>query len=324
MPHSVRKRRQRDLRKKALDRRIKDIQRLAKKHYVEPHLVKLSHVSLGELRRRFTHLNPGFKALHPALKRMEYSNRFKRYPLDPHKPLEVRGSDGGLLLVRTRLNNPQAVQKLGMAAVKLPNPKHYKYKGIKRSNYKTLHLGSWAPYSTVCLVTRELRDAGIMGYQFLSDQQFIWSELSRILGQYAPGVFKQYQLYPVNDPAERFCGAWYACVVNDGQNPNQTEAHRDVKESLYGYSCVIAAGEFTGGALVLYELGMIVEMEPGDIVLFPDALITHKNEPAQGHRISVVTFTQENIYDYWHRMYNMKLRRKNRNKKNNVKSKNSS
>ena len=313
MTHSIKKRKQRDRLKQTLNRRVKDIQRLAAKHEAEAQRVNLSHVSLGDLRRRFSPRNPGFCALHPALKRLDYQNKFTRYPLDPDKPLEIRGSDGGLLLVRTRLNAPKAVMKLGIGATKLPPPKHYKFKGKKRSDYLTLHLGTWASYSTICMVTRETKDAGPAAYDFLKEQEPIWTEMSRILGQYAPGVFKQSQLYPVNDPCKRFCGAWYACVVNNGGNKaNQTEAHRDVKESLYGYSCIIAAGDFRGGALVCYELGVIVEMEPGDIVLFPDALVTHRNEEADGHRISVVTFTQENVYDYWHRNYNMKLRRKTR------------
>ena len=61
--------------------------------------------------------------------------------------------------------------------------------------------------------------------------------------------------------------------------------------------------------MVLYELGMVVDMGPGDMLLFPDALITHRNEEAEGHRISIVAFTQENVCDYWHREYNMKLKR---------------
>src|SRR5271154_326310 len=313
MTHSIRKRKQQERLKQSLNRRVKDIRRLAAKHETESQQVTLSHVSLGDLRRRFNPRNPGFSGLHPALKRMDYDNKFTRYPLDREKPLEIRGSDGGLLFVRTKMNDLEAITKLGVEANKLPPPKHYKFRGIKRSEYRMLHLGTWAAYSPECIVTRELRQAGPVAYQFLNNQERIWSEMSRVLGQYAPGVFKQFQLYPVNDPCKRFCGAWYACVVNNGgNNANQTEAHRDVKESLYGYSCIMAAGNFTGGALVCYELGIVVEMEPGDIVLFPDSLITHRNEKAEGNRISVVTFTQENICDYWHRMYNMKLRRKTR------------
>jgi hypothetical protein len=62
-------------------------------------------------------------------------------------------------------------------------------------------------------------------------------------------------------------------------------------------------------------LEIILEIEPGDVVIFPDAVITHSNEKANGARSSVVCFTQENVYSYWNREYNMKLRRKERKKK---------
>ena len=58
-----------------------------------------------------------------------------------------------------------------------------------------------------------------------------------------------------------------------------------------------------------------METEPGDVVIFQDAVISHSNEEAQGNRSSVVCFTQENVYSYWNREYNMKLRRKERKRK---------
>ena len=76
MTHSVRKRKQRERHKKTLCQRIKDIGRLATKHYVEPQVVHLSKVALGDLRRRFSPRNSGFKALPFALKRMDYDNKF--------------------------------------------------------------------------------------------------------------------------------------------------------------------------------------------------------------------------------------------------------
>ena len=313
MAHSVRKRKQREWRKKTLDKHVKDIRTLAAKHFVQPQEIHLPFVALGDLRRRYCNRNPGYHAIPWRLKRAEYKGRFVRYPLDPIKPLVVKGSDDGLLLVRTRINDPAAISDLTPAVEALPKPKNYKFKGIKRSDYRTMHYGTWAPYAKQCLVTKELRDANQVGFGFMGDYTPVWTEMSRVLGQYAPGVFKQFQLYPLNTPTKRFCGAWTCCVVNDGgNNANQTEAHRDVKEAQYGYSCILAAGDFTGGALVLYELEMVVEMAPGDLVLFPDCLITHRNESAEGKRISIVTFTQENVYDYWHREYNMKLRRHDR------------
>ena len=59
----------------------------------------------------------------------------------------------------------------------------------------------------------------------------------------------------------------------------------------------------------------MLETETGDIVIFPDAVVTHSNEKTKGTRSSVVCFTQENVYSYWNRKYNMTLRRKERKKK---------
>jgi hypothetical protein len=54
-------------------------------------------------------------------------------------------------------------------------------------------------------------------------------------------------------------------LYNGGNNPNQTNIHRDVKKSQYGYSCVVSCREFTGGAIILYDLEYILEMEPDDV-----------------------------------------------------------
>ena len=67
--------------------------------------------------------------------------------------------------------------------------------------------------------------------------------------------------------------------------------------------------------MILWELEIVLETGPGDLMIFPDAVITHSNEKAKGTRSSVVCFTQENVYSYWNREYNMKLRRKERKKK---------
>jgi predicted 2-oxoglutarate/Fe(II)-dependent dioxygenase YbiX len=135
--------------------------------------------------------------------------------------------------------------------------------------------------------------------------------MSAILGAVAPGVFKDFQLYSLPKEAQRQCGAWAACVINNGgNNPNQTEVHCDVKESQFGYSCVVSCGDYSGGDIVLYDLHCKLELLPGDLLLFPDSLIHHSNEEAQGTRKSMVTFTEENVNDYWFREFGMRLKRK--------------
>jgi hypothetical protein len=158
--------------------------------------------------------------------------------------------------------------------------------------------------------TKEHREHVQAHNNFLQWNSKLWYEISALLGQVAPNFFKESLRYPAGEGLNRGCNAWAACVINNGgNNPNQTNIHRDVRESQYGYSCVISCGDFTGGDLILYELGYILEVAPGDVLLFPDSLISHSNEPARGNRKSVVTFTQENMFDYWHRQYGMKLKR---------------
>jgi len=66
---------------------------------------------------------------------------FKRYPVDQSKVLEVYGSDGGLLLVWSYLNDADAFKELEQSAKQLPQIKEYKFRGIDEGNYMTVHLG---------------------------------------------------------------------------------------------------------------------------------------------------------------------------------------
>src|SRR5204863_10218420 len=112
---------------------------------------------------------------------------------------------------------------------------------------------------------------------------------------------------------ERLCEAWMGCVINDGgQDATKTKVHRDVREAQYDVSCAYSTGNYTGGGLILYDLGIVVESNPGDLILFPDVILHHANEAVIGERNSIVTFTQENMYDWWHRELGITLRRKQR------------
>ena len=232
-------------------------------------------------------------------------------PIDRSRPLILYGSDKGLLACRVHLHRPDLVQRLSDSIDNLPRLKRQlSGKGIDRGDYESRHYGVWCPYMPVPKYSWEQRSDGDMADEFLETNDELFHEMSALLGELAPGVFKQFQCYPVPAGTSRDCGAWSSCVVNNGgNNPSKTNIHRDVKESRYGYSCVVPCGEFTGGAMILYDLGYILEMEPGDLLLFPDSLIHHSNEEAQGVRKSLVAFTQENMNDYWKRKYGSVLRR---------------
>ena len=135
--------------------------------------------------------------------------------------------------------------------------------------------------------------------KFFENNKKEFCRMSGILGQCSPGVFKRFQTYPLPDGVKSLCAAWLGCAINKGgNNPNQTNRHRDASEAQYGYSGLISCGDYQREELILWELKIVLETDSGDVVIFPDAVITHSNENAKGNRSSVVCFTQENVYSY--------------------------
>ena len=55
----------------------------------------------------------------------------------------------------------------------------------------------------------------------------------------------------------------------------------------------MSCGEHERGLLVLHDLKKIVDMDPGDMLLFPDSIVHHCNEDATGDHSSIVAFTQK-------------------------------
>lgn len=73
-------------------------------------------------------------------------------------------------------------------------------------------------------------------------------------------------------------------------------AHRDDKDDKI---CVVFPfGSFIGGELVLYELGLVIKLRPGDILFFDSVNITHFNLKYEGFRGSVVLSTDKAYRSY--------------------------
>ena len=65
-----------------------------------------------------------------------------------------------------------------------------------------------------------------------------------------------------------------------------TEAHVDANDDTI--CVVIPFGPYEGGELVLYEAGLVLEIQEGDILIFPSYRLTHFNLHFTGVRGSVV------------------------------------
>jgi hypothetical protein len=309
MPHSSRKRTQIRRIERDLERRVKQLEHYRTKILAKAQIKTRDDVSLGDLRDKY---RPTHYDLPPTT--MARVKKFKRYRSRANKPLVIYGKDGGMLCCRIRMEDGQLAKDLFEEIEALPSvTKQHLSKGIVRGNNEIRHLGLWSPYSKVPFVTAEQRLDGEKATSFLKASGKIFKEMTDLLGAMAPNVFMDYQRYPIigkDGRLERPCGAWSACVVNRGwDDPEAGNVHRDVKESQYGYSCIVCCGDYTGGDLILWDLGIKIELRPGDLFLFPDSLIHHSIEAAKGTRHSVVVFTQENMFDYWHRDFGMNLKR---------------
>ena len=83
-------------------------------------------------------------------------------------------------------------------------------------------------------------------------------------------------------------------MVNIGA---QLEPHTDPKDD--GLCVVIPFGSWKGGELCLYDAGIVLELEPGDVVLFPSDRITHFNLEVEGLCGSLVMATDRDIKGSW-------------------------
>jgi predicted 2-oxoglutarate/Fe(II)-dependent dioxygenase YbiX len=286
-------------RKRSITKNIKRLQKLQQKVQANARIVRLKNIKLGALRKNYT---PHHKEIPQNL--LKDVSTFRRIRSDPKHPLFIYGADGGLLAYRGHLNNSQILKDLTSSLAKLPRRTNLKFRGIDRGSYSTRHYCTWSPYSKRPFVSKELQEDGEAGLEFLKANTGLWKRLSNILGQISPGTYRQFLRYPLPKNSPRFCSAWAGCVVNLGdKDPVQTKLHRDVKESKFGFSCVVPAGNYIGGALILYDLRLVIELTPGEVFLFPDSLIHHANEDISGERSSIVAFTQENLFHYWARKY---------------------
>ena len=238
MVHSVKNRKKLVKKMRTLKKTAKRLVKLGSQEGILE--MKLPYVALGDLRRRWSQKE---RPLHPALLRK--LKNFTRIKIPKDKPLRISGSDGGLLVYGVALNDKELVDNLYESIQDAPTPKHYSFKGKKRSEYESWHWTAWAKYSLEPFMSREYLDAQEEADKFFEDNKEVFSRMSEILGQCAPGVFKQFQTYPLPDGVKRLCGAWLGCAINKGgNNPNQTNRHRDASEAQYGYSGLISCEDY--------------------------------------------------------------------------------
>ena len=83
----------------------------------------------------------------------------------------------------------------------------------------------------------------------------------------------------------------------------KTDGHRDIRDDQIGYAAITAFGSFTGGELVVPELGIRFPLQPGDVVFLKGQLFLHFVTPwepkgKEGGRFSIVHFNHQSVVDW--------------------------
>ena len=73
----------------------------------------------------------------------------------------------------------------------------------------------------------------------------------------------------------------------------ETAGHIDSMDD--GLCAVIPFGNWLGGELCLSQLGLVLQLQPGDVVLFPSDQIAHFNLQMSGLRGSIVLSTDKTM-----------------------------
>ena len=75
------------------------------------------------------------------------------------------------------------------------------------------------------------------------------------------------------------CGIQFRVAINEAVTGN-TGTHLDFSDS--GFNCIVPWGEYKGGGLVLQQLKMVVELEPGNTFSFMGSLIAYNVDEIEG------------------------------------------
>src|ERR1700737_3664075 len=250
-----------------------------------------------------------------ALHRRHDNGKFLRVETpqeDPERHTVIVGSDGGILAylvpasyirnTRQREGRPPIPDLYN--SIERIRVKKKIHKGAYRGEALSRHYLVHSNYRAEPMIWSEYGEDGEEAVKFMEESQELWNEATRILRSVLPGKYEDLLLPEFPEDMPRMAGVWSGCAVNIGSpgKPVKTALHRDVGESPFVYSCLTAFGDYTGADVELWEAEVVVQLRPGDLLFFPDALIHHSNTNVSGVRHSCVAFTPKSMYDWWKRV----------------------
>ncbi|KAI9833355.1 MAG: hypothetical protein M1819_003750 [Sarea resinae] len=130
----------------------------------------------------------------------------------------------------------------------------------------------------------------------------LFDSLPNVLWNVAPEIYgrfvglKVWDLLDESKSGRRpLCGAWHGCTLTQGQTSDGVP-RLNANDHHIGYNCLTGWGSFESSRLRLWQLGVDIEVQPGDAVLYLGRIITH-NIVAIGPRGSQGNFLECGTYD---------------------------
>jgi hypothetical protein len=226
---------------------------------------------------------------------------FTKYDSKPEH-LCILGKDGRVLGYRVRYD-PSFVSQLSSSTSRLPPiPAHL----TRRGEFEERHYAVWADYAlrSVPFVSLDFRNDNKRreaATQWIEANKDLLNAVNNAHRCIVPGEYSRVVSAGKRLGRELGIGplfrSWFGAAIHDKMSGKfASSLHRDFKD--YGLSCLVPWGEYEGGDLVLVQLGMKVELRPGDAFLFRSCEIVHLIEEPKGSRGVVTLFSHANTFTY--------------------------
>ena len=165
-----------------------------------------------------------------------------------------------------------------------------------RGGYSTRHYAVWCDYSLLPRESAEYKRDLPRSKEWCEKNAKLFQYLSDGLRMISPNTYARYAgarpYLEARMDLKPLCGIWFGVAVNE-EVTGSTRTHLDWGD--HGYNCVVPWGEYEGGRLVLWQLKMVVELQPGDAFFFMGSLIAHNVHVIEGVRHSIDLFCHKNV-----------------------------
>lgn len=163
------------------------------------------------------------------------------------------------------------------------------------TNGWSYHLGSWTPQAgkriRACAENFSLKGIGKF-FKAMASKHGLRQKVEGLTRRHFKLMAQRYNEVVDGDP-DRITDVFRTMAVNiDGES----KPHIDMNDKRDGLCLVMPFGEFSGGDLIFYELGLRFRLCPGDAIYFRSRILLHGNSPVESakfSRHSLTFFTHE-------------------------------